>query len=435
MSRLRFPEGFHWGATTTIRTEGAPREGGRGESIGDRSGRHTRGNGSHGYRRFEEDVALLARLGLTRYRFGIDWSRIQAEGKGAALAAGLDHYAALVDALLAAGIQPAAVLHEGDLPRPLQENGGWATRDTAGRFSDFASCVARRLADRVDVWLPFETPSVFLAEGLLHGRRAPELRDRLAFLKAIHVVNLAQAMAGEALRAEQSDLQLGASIVGAACEPGGDEPCDAKACEEWQVFQEEIFLYPALGLGYPQAFQADEQQRVPELHEQEGDETRCRTQIDFVEVSLAQSVRVVASGDDRLGREAEFEALPFEPDVWPETVCHLLDELSAKPDHPPLEVRGLPCLDAPMPAPDGSLSDESRILQLTCDLEGVAAAITSGANIRGYAAPHFLDAPLGPGDGLAVCGLVAVEAEHGDRTPRASAAWLGRVAQEAGFER
>ncbi len=73
MSRLRFPEGFHWGATTTIRTEGAPREAGRGESIGDRARRGARGNASHGYRRFEEDVALLRRLGLTRYRFGIDW--------------------------------------------------------------------------------------------------------------------------------------------------------------------------------------------------------------------------------------------------------------------------------------------------------------------------------------------------------------------------
>lgn len=435
MSRLRFPEGFHWGATTSIRTEGALREAGRGESTGDRCRRSARGNGSHGYRRFEEDVALLQRLGLTRYRFGIDWSRIQAEGRGSVLAAGLDHYAALVDALLAAGIQPAIVLHDGDLPQPLQEGGGWAARDTAGRFSDLASCVARRLADRVEFWLPFETPSVFLAEGLLHGQRAPELRDRLSFLRAIHVVNLAQSMAGEALRGEQSDLQLGASIVGAACEPGGDETADAQATERWRAFQEEAFLSPALGLGYPEAFQADEQQRVPELHEEEGDAARCRTQIDFVEVSLAPRSRIVASGDERLGREATVELLPFDPDSWPETVCRLLLELSAKPDHPILEVRGLPCLDAPLPAPDGSLLDDSRILQLTCDLEAVAAAIESGANIRGYTAPHFIDASMGPGDRLAGCGLVAVEAEHGDRTPRASAAWFGRVAQEGGFER
>ncbi len=435
MSRLRFPEGFHWGATTTIRTEGAPREAGRRESIGDRSARRAPETGSHGYRRFEEDVALLRRLSLIRYRFGIDWCRIQAEGRGAPLAAGLDHYAALVDALLAAGIQPAVVLHDGDLPRPLQAGGGWAARDTAGRFSDLASCVARRLADRVEVWLPFETPSVFLAEGLLHGQRAPELRDRFAFLRAIHVVNLAQAMAGEALRAEQSDLQLGASIVGAACEPGGDEPADGQATERWRAFQEEVFLGPALGLGYPEAFQTDEKQRVPELREEEGDEARCRTQIDFVEISLAPRSRIIASGDDRLGREATVEALPFDPDSWPETVCQLLLERSTQPECPPLEVRGLPCLDAPLPEPDGSVRDDSRILQLTCDLEGVAAAIESGANIRGYAAPHFLDAPMGPGDSLAGCGLVAVEAEHGDRTPRASAAWFGSVAQEGGFER
>lgn len=435
MSRLRFPKSFRWGASTRVTTEGASHEGGRGESIDDRFHQGATGEASHGYRRMAEDVSLLQRFGLTSYRFGIAWTRIQAEGRGPALAAGLDHYSALVDALLAAGIRPLPTLHQGDLPQALQDAGGWAARDTAGRFADFSSCIARRLADRVEAWLPFETPSLFLAEGLLEGHRSPGVRDRGAFLRAVHVVNLAQAMGAEALRAEGENLALGASIVGAPCEPASDEDADARATDLWRAFHEQVFLHPALGRGYPASFQTEDLRPAPELHAEEGDKTRCRCEIDFVVVSLAPATRVRASDDPRLGREAVVEPLPFDGDRWPEAVRQLLIELSTEPRHPPLEVVGLPCLDAPPPNPDGTLPDAKRIQQLSCDLEGIAQAIDQGADIRSYHAPHLLDAPTAAEAKPGGWGLLAIDPEDGARTPRASATWLGRVAEEGGLER
>ena len=82
----RFPDGFHWGvATSAYQIEGAVHEDGRGVSIWDtfcqqpgkiRDG-HTGEVAIDSYHRWPEDVALLAGLGITAYRFSIAWPRVQ----------------------------------------------------------------------------------------------------------------------------------------------------------------------------------------------------------------------------------------------------------------------------------------------------------------------------------------------------------------------
>src|SRR6516165_2667246 len=134
-----FPDNFLWGASTSAyQIEGAVREDGRGPSIWDTFS-HQPGNvlgedtgdiACDHYHRWPEDVALMRWLGLGAYRFSIAWPRIIPVGRGAVNRAGLDFYNRLVDALLEAGIEPFATLYHWDLPQPLEEAGGWATRAT-----------------------------------------------------------------------------------------------------------------------------------------------------------------------------------------------------------------------------------------------------------------------------------------------------------------
>ena len=129
---IRFPDGFLWGAATSAyQIEGSPLVDGAGPSIWQRF-THTPGltaNGDTGdiacdhYRRYEDDVALMAELGLNAYRFSISWSRILPEGRGRVNRKGLDFYERLVDALLAKGIQPTATLYHWDLPAALDDRG------------------------------------------------------------------------------------------------------------------------------------------------------------------------------------------------------------------------------------------------------------------------------------------------------------------------
>ena len=86
---LGFPSGFAWGtATASYQIEGSVKEGGRTPSIWDTFS-HTPGkvvNGDTGdvaddhYHRYPEDVALLADLEVTHYRFSLAWTGTRGPG-------------------------------------------------------------------------------------------------------------------------------------------------------------------------------------------------------------------------------------------------------------------------------------------------------------------------------------------------------------------
>jgi len=162
-----FPADFRWGVSTAAyQIEGAATEDGRGPSIWDTFS-HQPGrirDGSTGdvacdhYHRWPQDVALMSELGVKAYRFSIAWPRVQPTGSGPANQPGVDFYERLVDALLAAGIEPAATLFHWDLPQALQDKGGWAERDTAARFGEYADLMARALGDRVKLWITVNVP-------------------------------------------------------------------------------------------------------------------------------------------------------------------------------------------------------------------------------------------------------------------------------------
>ena len=65
----------------------------------------------------QEDIKLMQRLGLRHFRFSVSWSRVIPDGSGEVNAAGLAFYSRLVDALLAAGIQPVVTVYHWDLPQ------------------------------------------------------------------------------------------------------------------------------------------------------------------------------------------------------------------------------------------------------------------------------------------------------------------------------
>ncbi|MGW9183029.1 GH1 family beta-glucosidase [Agromyces sp. NPDC055661] len=228
-----FPADFLFGtATAAFQIEGAAFEDGRTASIWDAFCRVPGAviNGDTGdvacdhYHRMPQDVALMKDLGLQTYRFSTSWSRVRPDG-GPVNQTGIDFYLRLVDELLGAGIKPWLTLYHWDLPQALEERGGWANRDTAELFRDYALSVHDALGDRVDVWTTLNEPwcSSFLS--YTGGAHAPGRQDVAAGLAAGHHLLLAHGLAVQALRERDPGLELGITLNLAPVHPV--DPSDA----------------------------------------------------------------------------------------------------------------------------------------------------------------------------------------------------------------
>ena len=68
------------------------------------------GDAANSYNRYREDVRLLADSGLTMYRFGIEWARIEPV-EGCFSKAELLHYRAMIDACHEFGVEPMVTIY------------------------------------------------------------------------------------------------------------------------------------------------------------------------------------------------------------------------------------------------------------------------------------------------------------------------------------
>jgi beta-glucosidase len=263
---LVFPTGFVWGAATSAyQIEGSISADGRGTSIWDtfvgQPGRVLNGENAEvaidHYRRYRDDVALMADLGLTAYRFSVSWPRIQPDGAGTVNEAGLDFYRRLVDELLAQGIDPWLTLYHWDLPQALEDAGGWPARDTSKRFADFAARVHQALGDRVRNWSTVNEPWCAAFLGYSSGEHAPGRREPAASIRAAHHLNLAHGLSVQALRAQGAGSQIGGSVNLYAISPAGDDPADLDAARRIDGLQNRFFLDALLKGSYPEDVLAD----------------------------------------------------------------------------------------------------------------------------------------------------------------------------------
>src|SRR5579871_2315112 len=256
-----FPDKFLWGAATAAyQIEGAVHEDGRGISVWDTFS-HTPGRVRGGdtgdvacdfYHRWEGDLDLLAAIGLNAFRFSVAWPRVQPTGRGAANRAGLDFYRGLVDGLIRRGITPAITLHHWDLPQALEDAGGWASRETAKRFAEYAAIVATALGDTGGLWITLNEPQQIANQGYRVGTHAPGHTDWGLAAAATHHLLLGHGLAVQALRGALPDgAKIGIAIDIHPVRPVGEEARDAAAIIDAE--QHRLFSDPVLHGRYPSA--------------------------------------------------------------------------------------------------------------------------------------------------------------------------------------
>ncbi|MDR1108415.1 MAG: glycoside hydrolase family 1 protein [Spirochaetaceae bacterium] len=208
-----FKDDFLWGGSvSSMQTEGAWNEGGKGLTTYDAQGQ-TKFNSDWKtaidfYHRYREDIALFAGMGFRAYRFSISWARVLPDGEGKINEEGLAFYDAVIDELLRNGIEPVVCLHHFDMPLELMKKyGGWRGRQTVEAFKKYAAVLIQRFGKRVKYYIPIneQNAGIFVSLLSLPKDTAPErINQELAavthhmFLAAAAVFRLAREFAPHA---------------------------------------------------------------------------------------------------------------------------------------------------------------------------------------------------------------------------------------------
>lgn len=214
MADLVFPPGFLWGAATAAhQVEGGNSnsdwwawENRRGTPCKDASG-----DACDHYRRYPSDVGLMAGLGLTAYRYSVEWARIE-PAEGVFDEAALDHYREMTDAVLEAGLVPMVTLNHFTLPAWVAARGGWMDPDIAPLVARYCDRVVRALGSRVNWYCTINEPGVVAFGGYLGALDFPPgTLDAASWARSISGLVAGQRASLDAVKSARPEARAGAT--------------------------------------------------------------------------------------------------------------------------------------------------------------------------------------------------------------------------------
>jgi beta-glucosidase len=380
--------------------------------------------------RIEEDLDLLAWLGVDTYRFSISWARVIPGGVGPISAAGIDFYDRLVNGLIDRGIAPVPTLFHWDTPLAIEHNGGWTNRETAHQFADYARAMASHFGSKIQQWATLNEPwcSAFL--GYCAGYFAPGRMEPKASLEAAYNLILGHGLAVNAMR------EVGANNIGIVLNV---IPCVAEtpemesATEHIDGMQNRLFLDLLAGKGVSDLTRDSCASITDWAFVRDSDNVVLSTPIDWVGENYYTINRIAAPGVSdivAIGQDTSmFPACPpanFAPrgertdmgwEIFPEGLLMALRQINESLPDIPLWV----CENG-MAAPD-SIDDPERIAYLRAHIAQAIAAREEGLDVRGYFAWSLMDNLEWASGWTKKFGLIRVDPATGEREPKASARW------------
>jgi beta-glucosidase len=409
-----FPDGFIWGAATAghqiegnnVNTDLWFLENIEPTTFVDRSG-----DACDSYHRYDEDIVLLARLGLSCYRFSIEWARIEPT-PGEFSVAELDYYKRVIECCHSHGVAPAVTFNHCAAPRWFAMAGGWLNPEAPALFARFCATASKALADGMAFAFTLNEPQLRQVFGSIPGAEAYFSRQDPLSLQ-VHA-NAAALLGSDqfvttdhpnyegmtaqligaheqgyaAIKAERGDLPVGVTLSVTDFQAGGDgSPVEEVRNKAYGAWAEVI----------------------------------SRTG-DFTGVQTYRSIRLPGTGPD-------YPALPVLPFSDPN------DRLAAiqRPEALGNTVEYIHSVtNKPVFVTENGLeteNDERRVWHLTETLIGLQAAIARGVPVMGYLHWSLLDNFEWTRGYAPKMGIVAVDRTTFVRTAKPSAAHLGSIAR------
>jgi beta-glucosidase len=344
--------------------------------------RDSSGDACDSWHRWDEDLALVQSLGLNSYRFSVEWARVEpAPGEFSLVA--LDHYRRVVQQCHDRGLVPVVTLHHFTIPTWMSERGGFESPEIAQRLGAYTTRVADAIGDGIGLACTINEPNIVALMGYLLGVFPPVVRDR----KRFEVVS-------EAMRASHHEM-----VAALRAGPG---------------------RYPVgltLSMAEMEAIAGGEAQHAQALEHLEDAYLRAVGGDDFIGVQCYTRLRFGPDGPVDVPAGARRTLMGYE--FRPEVVEHTVRRAAA--------VSGLPVV---VTETGISVNDDGeRIEFIDAALQGVAACIADGIDVRGFFYWTLLDNfewVLGYSQPF---GIVACDRESFARKPKPSATHLGRIAR------
>jgi beta-glucosidase len=411
---MSFPKNFIWGAATaSFQIEGAGKEDGKGQSIWDTfcatPGKVA--NGDDGmvacdhYHRYPEDIQIMKDMGIDSYRFSIAWPRLFPSGDSVREQRGFAFYDKLIDELLDNGITPLPTMFHWDLPQTLQDNDGWANRDTVNRFVDYGASLIDAYGDRISKWVTLNEPWCFTWLGYMSGVHAPGVKNFDHAVAAAHHSVIAHSQVIEAAKSIRPDLIMGQALNMTNYRVMNPEDADVVQLASFQDSHINRWWLDAEHYGhYPQDLVDYFGERLSRVM-LPGDEYKLRAKSDFLGInyysdSFLSSPRptdkAAMDGGPHPFPQRASGAVP-EPTTdmgWPLTPGGISDLLvRIKKDWPMIQSIAITENGAAYdyPVENGEVNDYKRVEYILTHLQACAEAIELGVPLDAYYIWSLLD--------------------------------------------
>ena len=416
---MTFPANFLWGgAVAANQCEGAYDEDGKGWSTQDLAPKGVVGaitaeptadnlklKGIDFYHRYREDIAMLAEMGFSVFRFSIAWSRIFPNGdEETPNESGLAFYDQLIDECRRHGMEPLVTLSHYETPYHLAKTyDGWCSRKMIDFFKRYVNTVMERYKGKVHYWLTFNEINSILHNPYLSGGilTPKEQLSKSDLYQAIHHELVASALVTKMAHEIDPDNKVGCMVIGVPSYPLTPNPDDVIANMEQD--RHNLYFTDVQARGaYPKYLNRYFKENGIQIQMEEGDEEILKNSVDFISFSYYMSTCGCADPDahpQAAGNIIPGVANPYlRSSQWgwqidPKGLRYLLNQFYDRYQKPLFIVEnGLGARDE-LIEKDGVLTveDDYRIEYMREHLLQVEEAIEDGVEVLGYTSWGCID--------------------------------------------
>jgi len=456
MMTKKLTEGFLWGnSVSSMQTEGAWNEGGKGKSVYDiREASEFASDwkvATDSYHRYREDFDHMQDLGMNCYRFQIAWSRVCPQGDGEFNEEGIAFYERFINDLLARNIEPMVCLYHFDMPLALAEKyNGFTDRRVMEAFIRYGREMIDRFGERVKYWLTFNEqnifhmPEAFKVSGYMRGEQT--LRD--LYLIQHHTM-MAHVHLTHYLHDTKPGQLMGGMLAHQLVYPATCKPRDIFCAQQYDEFLNQNLLRVYAGEGYsPEVLAVVQREGFEDIYRQDDLALLATVKNDFMAFSYYASKTLDSDAIPEHTPINNYMEYGDKPNPWLEATewNWQIDPLGFRTIITryyndwrlpvfPIE-NGIGVIESW----DGEnmIEDDYRIDYHREHINAMKAAIfEDGAEVIGYLGWGLIDILSSKGDMRKRYGVVYVNRENHDlkdlkRVPKKSYAWLKQVIHSNG---